>query len=407
MAGGPGICDRSGNVVSEAGGGFPQRWLVLGSHIPPGGGLGGMIRYTVEVIRSLEQRPDVEVHVHCRPETAPFLCDELGVARQRLHTTARGSTVIDSLVERFALGRLADRLGAEVILGTKQLLPRRSNRERVYAASGVGVGSRRVLTVHDMLPLDRPRDFGLAKRLMLPQAYRRSVADADVLACVSSASRDRLVHHLPAASASAVVIPNAMTSLLSEVPPLPIAELADRRFALMVGDRSARKNAGFVVDLWPEVVKRVPDAVLAMAGPPGWGRNESLPGLAPLLSDGRVVELGRIDDGALRWAYQQALVTLCPSLLEGFGLPVLEAMTLGCPTIISADPAQVEAANGGATVVPLGRRREWIDAIVDHLQRRQRRPAVPTSRTWDAVADELVAAAAAVGPPISPSVDTR
>ena len=102
------------------------RWLVLGSHIPAAGRLGGMIRYTVEVSRALETRPDVEVHVHCRPETAPFLQTELGMDVERLHCGATGSTIRDSMIERHGLGRLIDRLRPDVVLGTKQLLPQRT-----------------------------------------------------------------------------------------------------------------------------------------------------------------------------------------------------------------------------------------------------------------------------------------
>ncbi len=365
------------------------RWLVLGSHIPPGGGLGGMIRYTVEVTRALERRPDVEVHVHCRRETVPFLERELGIAADRLHPTATGRTVADSLVERLAIGRLGDRIDADVVLCTKQLVPR----------SGEAI---RLLTVHDMLPFDRPGDFGPTKRMLLPTAYRRSIRDADVLACVSDATRRRLLSQLPEVADRAVVVPNAMTRSLTEAEPAPIPALDGRTFALMVGDRSRRKNAGFVVRLWPEVVRLVPGAHLALIGPPGWGRNEQLPELADLVAAGAASDLGLVSERALHWAYRAAAVTLCPSLLEGFGLPVVEALALGCPVLASPDPAQVEAAGGAATVVDLADRAGWVDAIAEHLRAGPGSPAreaQPIERSWDDVADELVAAVAAARVP--------
>lgn len=357
----------------------PRRWLVLGSHIPPSGRLGGMIRYTVEVVRALSERPDVDVHVHCQPETAPFLTDDLGLAPANLRPTATGSTIVDSLVERYRLGGLLYELRPHVVLGTKQLLPSRAP------------DSVRVLTVHDLLPFDRPQDFGLGKRRLLPSAYRRSILDADVLACVSDASRARLVERFPEASDRARTVANAMTSSLLAIESEPVPDLDDgSTFALVVGDRSGRKNLGFVLDLWPEVVARHPNARLALVGPPGWGRNEHLPGLHRLLADGAVVELGLISDAQLRWAYRKASVTLCPSRHEGFGLPVLEAITLGCPVVLSTDPAQVEAAAGRATPVDLDDRRRWIDAIVDHLDNRRPVPEVTSVRGWTDVAAELV-----------------
>ncbi|MEL7156316.1 MAG: glycosyltransferase family 1 protein [Actinomycetota bacterium] len=339
-----------------------------------------MIRYTVEVLRSLEARSDVEVEVHCQAGAIPFLRDELGIAADRLHPGATGSTVRDSLTERRGLSGLISRIAPDVVLGTKQLLPR-----------PVG-GETRVLTVHDLLPFDRPGDFGLAKRLLLPPFYRRSLEEADVLACVSAATRDRLIDRLPSTADRAVVVPNAMTSRLRDVPAEPIAALDGRPFALVVGDRSHRKNLGFVVDLWPRVVAHRPDAHLAVVGPPGWGRNQLLPGLDELVSSGTASTHELIPDEQLRWAYEQAAVTLCPSLLEGFGLPVLEALSFGCPVIVSTDPAQLEAAGGRGTAIPVDRPAAWSAAIVDRLA--GPRPAIDLlpDRDWDQVAAELVAA---------------
>lgn len=363
-----------------------SRLLVLASHVPADGGLGGMIRYTVEVTRSLLARDDVEVHVHCRPEAAAFFVDDLGVAPDRLVPHATGSTIRDSIVEVLSVGRQARDLGIEVIFGSKQIVPRRS------------YGAIRVLTVHDMLPFDRPTDFGLLKRALLPLVYRHSLLRAEVLACVSTASRRQLAAHVAEAAERAIVVPNAMTSILQSVGPEPVPTLEARRFALAVGDQSPRKNVGFLLRIWPRVVARVPDAHLALVGPPGWGRNEALPGLEQLVAAGAVSHLGRLSDAALRWAYEHARLTLCPSLLEGFGLPVLEALSLGSPAVISTDPAQVEAAQGAALPIPVTDSDRWVDAIVEHIQSPRCALIRYQTRTWDDVAADLVGAvAAAVG----------
>ncbi len=358
-----------------------DRWLVLGSHIPSEGHLGGMVRYTFEMIRSLEARPDIEIHVHCRPEAMPVLGDVAGVDSQRLHPGPSLGAIGDAVRELVGLGSLMESIAPDVVFGSKHLIP-------LYPA---GPDVCRVLTVHDMIPVIRGRDFGRAKRWLLPSMYFRSIRQADVLACVSHAARDQLLDMVPDVEDRTTVVANAMTPSLAAATPHPMDGLTPGDFVLVVGDHSPRKNVAFIVDLWPEVVRHRPRARLVLVGPPGWGTNEAMPGIVPMLADGSVVEAGHVSDGQLRWAYEHASVTLCPSRLEGFGLPVVEALGLGCPVILSTDPAQVEAAAGGGTVVGFDDRAGWVEAIVNHLDRRSVTGAATLqSRTWDDTASELV-----------------
>lgn len=360
-----------------------KRWLVLGSHVPAAGGLGGMIRCTVETTRSLVDRDDAEVYVHCIPQAIPFFVDEVGVRPDRLIGTATGTTIRDSLFEFVGLGPTIRDRGIDVVFGSKQLVPYRAH------------GATRLLVVHDMLALDRPKDFGRLKRTLLPHAYRQSLRRAEILVCGSGAARDQLARYEQEAADRAVVVTHAMTPVLQEAPLEPISSLVERPFALCVGDLSPRKNVGFLLKIWPEVMARVPDAHLTLAGPPGWGQNAVLPELEALTAAGAVSHLGRVSDGALRWAYQNARVTLCPSLLEGFGLPVIEALLLGSPTVISTDPAQVEVSQGAAPVIPVSDGGRWVEAIVEHFE--SPRCSLPRmqQRGWDDVAAEMVALAAA------------
>lgn len=344
------------------------------------------MRYTVEVTRALAARGDLDVHVHCRPDAAGCF-RALGLSPRQIHATAPSSTILSSIEEVRGLADVVAAARPDVILGSKHLLPLGD------------CTARRVLTVHDMLPFDRPGDFGLLKRTILPHQYRRSIRAADVLACVSEATRQRLLHHLPECATAATVVPNAMTSELLHATPESIPELDNRRFALVVGDFSRRKNVGHILEIWPSVIAADPGAVLALVGPTGWGRDQALPQLGPMVQSRKVVLLGHIPEGQLRWAYENACVLLCPSLLEGFGLPVIEAAAFGCPTIVSTDPALTEAADGFGYQVSIADPQGWVDRILGsfHNDRHQYPPApVPaTERTWDDVADELCAAVAA------------
>ena len=365
------------------------RYLLVATHVPAGGAGGGMVRYTVELARGLAARDDVELHVLAgRGATDAFTGM---VAPDRVHTLpGRGPAA--SGVEWLA-GARGPLAGMDVVHGTKHLLPR-------------GVAGTGVLTVHDMLALDRPYDFGRTKRWLVRTPYLASLRAADLLVCVSAATRARVGAYLPSALDRSVVVRHPSGSSLTAVAPEPVPSLAGRSFALVVGDPSPRKNVGLVVDAWAAVRAEVPGAVLVVVGPDSWGPTSRGAAFADLVADGAVAALGHVPDAQLRWLYEHARVVLCPSLAEGFGLPAAEALALGAPVLTSEDPALAEASAGRAERLPGRRPQVWAAAIVRSLQVPAPNPGrVPApkpgggaatdpgaGRGWAEVVDETVAA---------------
>jgi len=354
----------------------PLRWTILATQVPPGGSLGGIVRYTTELIRALAARDDVIVSAVTTRAGADTVRELVG-DRSRVQTVPDLPVPLLSITERHLPVRGAP---ADVVHGVKHLVPHR--------CSGL-----RVLTVHDMLLLDRPADFGMAKRAMLPAAYRGSIRDADLLLCVSEATRRRMAAHAPGAAQRSAVVHLATSPSLRNAVPRAVNALRGRRFALVIGDTSPRKNLRTVVEAWPKVRAAQPDAVLAVAGPPSWGRSVVGDTFAAGVADGSIIALQQLDDAELRWAYEHAAVVLCPSLAEGFGLPAAEALDLGAPVIISNDAALQEVSAGRAlAVLPATDGDGWAVAVVAALGRTGRRRPVGTWRSWDDVADDTVAA---------------
>lgn len=355
---------------------------MIATHVPAGGrGGGGMVRYAVELAAALHRRPDVDLSVVAAADARAFFVDLLGDPA-RVITLPALPTAARSVLER--LTRRCEAAGpVDVLQGTKQLLPRRSS-------------ALRLLTVHDMMLFERPRDFGPLKRTTLRQPYRASIRDADVIACVSEATRQALRRWVPGYPARDGVVPLALSSSLRAAAAEPVASLHGRRFALMVGDASPRKNLSLVVGAWDEVVRAVPGAVLAIAGPPGWNTNEYGADFERLRQQCHIVHLGHVSDGQLRWCYENARVTLCPSLLEGFGLPAVEALAFDSPLITSLDPALCEVTGDRATHLPatdaVAHRGAWTGAVARAMTGERR--AVPSGyvpRSWDDVAGDTVA----------------
>lgn len=355
------------------------RWLLVATHLPASGHLGGMVRYVVELATELGRRSDIELHLLVRRSAAAFAASLTGDPA-RVVAIPDLPTVAVSLAERAGVPFALHTGAFDVVHGTKHLLPRH--------ARGL-----RLLTVYDFIMLDRPRDFPAAKRLLLGRPYLASIRAADVLLTISAATRDRLVEELPAAAPRAVVVPLATATALRAATPAPVAALDGRPFALVVGDPSPRKNLALAVRCWAAVEHRHPEAVLAVVGPPGWGVDSYGEGFDTLVRDQRIVPLGHVGDPALRWLYENARAVLCPSLLEGFGLPAAEALTFGAPLVTSPDPALVEASAGRADHVSWEDVDGWSDALHRLLARpRPPGPTAPVGRTWAEVADETVAA---------------
>ncbi len=363
----------------------PLSWLILATHVPASGHLGGMVRYVMEVAQELSVHPDVELSVLTTPGSRRLFADLLG-APERVHVLPDLPTPVRSVLERPGYLVPAFRKEFDVVHGTKHLLPRAGR-------------SRGVLTVHDLLPIDRPQDFGRLKRTALVRPYRASIRGADVLLCNSAATRTRLLADLPGVAPRTAVVPLAMSSSLASAEPAPVPALVGRRFAVVVGDASPRKNLGLVVDAWERLVQTDPDAVLAVVGPQGWGVDDRGARWDRLVARGSVVPLRQIDDGALRWCYENARAALCPSLLEGFGLPAVEALHFGAPLLASTDPALVEASGGAATHLAPDDEAAWVEALKTALGRPRPQPAGRPIRTWAQVADESVQAVRSLAPP--------
>ena len=165
--------------------------------------------------------------------------------------------------------------------------------------------------------------------------------------------------------------------------------LARRRFALSVGTFEIRKNYKLLIDLWHELVDDSKfDLDLVIVGMAGWCVEDVLAQLrlSPLFGD-RIFWFQGISDAALSWLYDTCHVFLFPSLYEGWGLPVVEALQHGRPAIVSNRGAVPEAGLGIAQIIDPDDRQAWLRAIAAEAQSPRRRVVAPSIPNWDYTAD--------------------
>jgi glycosyltransferase involved in cell wall biosynthesis len=255
------------------------------------------------------------------------------------------------------------------------------------------LGRRATLVVHDLTPIVLPgahtRRSALSHRLLGVVARR-----VGRLVVPSEATRDDLVRHVRGRTAPIEVIPEAARTLPSGTSPSHPGP-----YVLYVGTIEPRKNVDVLVRAF---TRAAPDGWrLVIAGGLGWldaaARAELL---AAAEADGRVDVLGYVSDDALSALYRDAEIFVYPSSYEGFGLPVLEAMQHGVPTVVSDAAALVEVAGDAALRVPLA---DLENGLVEVLARLMSSPddrralgAAGRSRanafSWEAAARVLLAA---------------
>jgi glycosyltransferase involved in cell wall biosynthesis len=206
------------------------------------------------------------------------------------------------------------------------------------------------LVVYDLVAFgDEARAQSRAGRIERA-TIRLALKRAKAVACISNATRDDLAARFPSAAQKAHVIPLAADS----IPPGATADGVperlglDRPYVLAVGTIEPRKNLERLVEAWlilPEELRS--RHLLALVGPRGWDDSAIL--AAAHGAGARL--LGQVSDADLAALYAGSECFAYPSLQEGFGLPVLEAMSAGSPVVTSNTSSLPEVAGDAALLV--------------------------------------------------------
>jgi alpha-1,2-rhamnosyltransferase len=136
----------------------------------------------------------------------------------------------------------------------------------------------------------------------------------------------------------------------------------------MVGTVESRKNHRLALDVLGRLMPEYPDLHLVVVGRYGWGAEEFLEHYdSSELLGARLHWFTDVDDRQLEAFYAGAHTVLVPSLAEGFGLPVIEALRRGVPVIASDDPALMDAGGSSATYLPADAPQRWERELASRL----------------------------------------
>ncbi|WP_205474143.1 glycosyltransferase family 1 protein [Nocardioides sp. SYSU D00038] len=241
-------------------------------------------------------------------------------------------------VGRRSLGvrRAAKRLRADAVLSG------------VIASALAGTPCRRGTVVTDVRHELRPHQFSRGRRLARLVSYGWTFRRADALFCISERTRGDLVRRRPWLRDKAVATLLGSDHVDAWPAPEPTGEAP---YAVAFG-QFANKNVDKVLAAWAELCRTDDRLQLRLVGIPGSARAPIEEQVAALGLGDRVEPQSWLDDDAFARCFAGASLVVFPSDFEGYGLPVVEALRLGIPVVVSDDPALAEVSGGHAVVAP-------------------------------------------------------
>jgi glycosyltransferase involved in cell wall biosynthesis len=348
----------------------------------------GIGRYTYELLRELS-RAAVDLVVLCHPDSGRLGADELMTRRNVRAVPSR--VPVQSLRSQWVLARAVQVARPDVVFVPYHLsTPLLSGRVPV------------VSVVHDCV---LERDAAARGQSAFSQAYhaatRLAIRSATALAAPSAATRDDIRRFYGVELPQECVVPYGVGAQFFALAgqPRPRPPGLPDRYILHVGAQRPHKNQAILVEALAMLQARHPGVGLVLVGQPDprfpdyVGRLVATHGLSDL-----VRRPAYVDDAALLDLYANASAFAYPSLVEGFGMPVLEAMAAGLAVVASDAEAVREVAGGGALIVPARVPGAWAGALgrvladprlARHLG--QRGQAVAAGCTWACSAERTLA----------------
>jgi len=217
--------------------------------------------------------------------------------------------------------------------------------------------ARRVLTIHDLSFLVMPENSSPAIVGFFSRDIRKFAAEADAILTYSESTKNDTVRLLGVDPEKIVVAPISVDPVLKPVPQdaalnrLKQHYRIERPFFLFVGALEPRKNVASIVRAFAQLAGTFPHD-LVLVGPDGWKTADIFKSIEQSGVADRIIRPGFVPAEDLGAFYSAAAALLFPTRYEGFGLPLLEAMTCGCPIVTSDNSSVREVAADAALYAP-------------------------------------------------------
>lgn len=307
----------------------------------PATGIGTYIRESFVAAARLAPRHEWLAFSLSGPRGTRRIVDQLGdlpAAVSRRHLMLPGAGYVRRPLNAVPLPLLEALSGrADAFLGSEWFYPRQRR-------------GRRAAIVYDLVPLRFPElTTPATRRLHIPKL--RDVQRADVVFCISEATASDVRTFLHVHDDRIrVARPGVAERFRAATAPADPA--GGRPYVLSVATVEPRKNLGTLLEAFARVRSSRPELALVLAGGHGPAAAELFAQVDALGLGGAVVSTGYVDVDRIPALLAGARAFCFPSLFEGFGMPVAEALAVGVPVVASDDPSLDEACGSTALRVP-------------------------------------------------------
>lgn len=269
-------------------------------------------------------------------------------------------------------GHLARQDGVNLFWGSANFLPK-----------GLSPQTPAVLTVYDIVHHLYPQTMSCKHRMAYKIFFRAGLRRANQIIAISQGTADRLRQHF-GVPVHAIVKPQVGGNFH---PPMPGEVQAVRgkydippRYLLSVSTLEPRKNLGTLVRALVALAQsgQAQGLALVLVGQRGWKNSPLLAQLATARQSGvTITELGYVPDADLPALYAAAVAVVMPSLYEGFGMPILEALHCGATVLASDTPETREA--GGQAAIYIAPTEHALQTAIGQMWSQQPAPSAPAN----------------------------
>lgn len=235
--------------------------------------------------------------------------------------------------------------------------------------SPAGYSGKLAVTIHDLAYYTYPDEFLMKDLYKLKNWTAASIRKANLVIAVSQTTQKDIIHYFPQSQDKVQVVYNGFNppKKLPESKILNKLTIVKDEYLLFVGTLQPRKNITTLIEAFKLTLEQSPHLKLIIVGRQGWMYDSILARAEELQIANSVIFTGFLPEADVQTLYRNAFCYINPSFYEGFGIPILEAMSHGCP-VIASNTASLPEIGGKACLYINPHNAQDIAVSIEKLQ---------------------------------------